>query len=158
MDWKTLFLTPEGRIDRRDFWIGFAIIMGANIVLQLIPLIGQLIGFLLFWPQICIHAKRLHDMGKSAWLMLAPFVASIVCIILAFTTGGMAMLGAASMNEQGDDSAAIGSAMAGLGAALGFMGVGLLIGLAFLLWVGLSRGESGPNRFGAPPVSLTGAP
>ncbi|WNG45919.1 DUF805 domain-containing protein [Archangium minus] len=153
MDWKTFFLSPEGRIERRDFWIGFAIIVVASFVLGVIPILGQLLGFLLLWPQICIHSKRLHDMGKTAWLQLIPFGATVIAMVLAAVSGGMAMMGAASMNEQGDDSAAVGSAMAGMGAALGFMGLAFLVGLAFLLWVGLTKGEPGPNRFGPPPVS-----
>ncbi|QRN97586.1 DUF805 domain-containing protein [Archangium violaceum] len=157
MDWKTLFLTPQGRIGRRDFWIGFLIVMVASAVLQIIPFIGQLLGLLLFWPQICIHSKRLHDMGKSAWLLLAPFIVSVICVGVSIATGSMAMMGAARVNESGGDASSAGNAMAAWGAAMGFMALGFLVGFAFLLWVGLSKGQPGLNRFGPPPVSLTGA-
>ena len=153
MDWKTLFLTPEGRIGRRDFWIGFVIILVASVVLGVIPVLGQLIGIALLWPQICIHAKRLHDMGKTAWLMVVPFAVSFIAVGGAVIVGGAGVISAGAM---GDNPAAVGAALAGMGAAMGFLGIALLVGLAFLLWVGLSRGEVGPNRFGPPPVSLTG--
>ncbi|WP_257457896.1 DUF805 domain-containing protein [Archangium lipolyticum] len=154
MDWKTLFLTPEGRIGRRDFWIGFLIVMVASTVLQIIPFIGQLLGLLLVWPQICIHSKRLHDMGKSAWLMLAPFIVSGICFALSTRTRSMARMIEANTNVQNDNAAPMGAAVAGMA----LIALGLLVGIAFLLWVGLSKGEPGRNRFGPRPVSLTGAP
>jgi uncharacterized membrane protein YhaH (DUF805 family) len=154
MDWKTLFLSPEGRIGRRDFWIGFVVIMVASIVLNLIPIIGQLIGLLLIWPNICITAKRLHDMGKTGWLMLIPAGVSVVCGVVALVAGGMAMIGANALGGASTDSAAAASAMAGFGMVMAIMGIAVLVGFAFLLWIGLSNGEPGPNRFGPPPKSL----
>lgn len=147
MDWKTLFLTAEGRIGRRDFWIGFVLIFVASMVLSIIPVIGQIAGLLLIWPQICIHAKRLHDMGRSAWLMLVPFAVSLVCAILAMMTGGMAM-----MASGGDGPAA----WAGAGMAMLFLGLAVLVGLVFLLWVGLTPTQPGENRYGPHPRRLVG--
>ena len=42
MDWKTLFLSANGRIGRQPFWIGVAILIVAGMVLNFIPIIGQL--------------------------------------------------------------------------------------------------------------------
>jgi uncharacterized membrane protein YhaH (DUF805 family) len=156
MDWKTLFLTPEGRIGQRDFWIGFAIIFGAGLVLGMIPILGQLIGLLLIWPYIAVYAKRLHDFGKSGWLLMIPFGISCVAIVMAVMSGGAAIIGAGALGSQGDDAAAASAALAGMGVAFGFLGLAFLVGLAFLLWVGLSKGDPAANRYGPPPVSLTG--
>ena len=146
MDWKTLFLSGEGRIGRRDFWIGFLIIMAASFLLGFIPIIGMIVGLALIWPQVCIHAKRLHDMGRTAWLMLIPMAISLGAMVVVAAVGGMAAL-------SGDASAVT-------GAAFGVMGLALLISfvvsLAFLLWVGLTPSQPGDNRFGPPARQLVG--
>lgn len=144
MDWKTLFLSAEGRIGRRDFWIGFAIILVASFVLGLIPFLGAILGLLLIWPQICVHAKRLHDMGQTAWLMLIPTVFSLAAVTVMVMVGGVAAL-------SGDASAIHGGAMMIVGLALL---LSFLVGLAFLLWVGLSASQPGDNRFGPPALPL----
>jgi uncharacterized membrane protein YhaH (DUF805 family) len=151
MDWRSLFLTAEGRIGRRDFWIGFAMVMGATLVLNMIPVLGQIIGLLLLWPQICLHAKRLHDMGRTAWLMVFPFAIATGAMGMAMITAGASLFSAIQLRNAGSDAAALTTALSGLGAA-GLVGsVSMLVGLAFLLWVGLSPGQSGLNRFGAEP-------
>jgi uncharacterized membrane protein YhaH (DUF805 family) len=122
LDWKTLLLSPQGRIARREFWPGFAAVMVASIVLNLIPILGQLLGLLLLWPQFCIRAKRLHDMGKTALLLLIPLAVTILGSSLSAISGGR----------------------------LAF-GVPFLVGVAFLLWVGLTPGQTNPNRYGPPP-------
>lgn len=153
MDWKTLFLTADGRIGKRDFWIGFAILFGVGFIAGWIPLIGMIVSLALIYPWVCLQAKRLHDMGKTGWLMLAPMAVAIICSIVGMGIAGMAMMGA---GMAGNEAAAAGAAVAGFGGALLAFGIAGLIGLAFLLWVGLTNGEPGENRFGPPPVSLTG--
>lgn len=155
MDWQTLFLKADGRIGRRDFWIGFLIIFVASIVLNMVPVLGQIAGLLLLWPQVCIHAKRLHDMGKTAWLMLIPLGVAIVCGIAGVATGGIAVLGSMAMSDGGSDSAAAAAALSGAGAFMAFMGLAMLVGIGFLLWVGLTPGQPGENQYGPPPKSLT---
>lgn len=153
MDWKTLFLTADGRIGKQDFWIGFAIIFVVNFVLGMIPVLGMIVSIALIYPMVCLYSKRLHDFGKTGWLTLVPFGAGVVGMLLAVMMGGAAIMGA---GLAGNDSAAAGAAMAGMGgAALVLMAVGLVC-LVFLLWVGLTSGDPGENRYGPPPVSLTG--
>lgn len=147
MDWKTLFLSADGRIGRKEFWIGFAILFAASVVLNMLPVIGQIIGLLLIWPQVCITAKRLHDMGRTGWLMLVPVAVAIVCSLIASLTVGASLFSAAILGSSGTDMAAAGSALAGVGAASAVMGVALLVYLAFLLWIGLTPSQEGMNRF-----------
>lgn len=153
MDWKTLFLTADGRIGKRDFWIGFAILFVAGLVLGMIPLLGQIVSIALIYPWVCVYSKRLHDMGKTGWLVLAPVGVMVVAFIIAFMMGGAALMGA---GMAGSDAAAGTAAMAGMGGAALVILLACLANLAFLLWVGLSNGDPGENRFGPPPVSLTG--
>lgn len=153
MDWKTLFLTADGRIGKRDFWIGFAILFVANLVLGMIPVLGALISLALIYPMVCLYSKRLHDFGKTGWLTAIPFVVMALALVVGLITGGMAVIG---MGAAGSDQAAAGAAMAGLGMFGGLMALAGLIALGFLLWVGLTNGDPSDNRYGPPPVSLTG--
>lgn len=158
MDWKFLFLSGDGRIGRKDFWLAFLLIMAVSFVLGMVPILGQLIGLALIWPQVCIHAKRLHDMGRSAWLILAPFGVTIVCMILAGVTGGMAMLSGGLLSEAGAEAVGSGAAMAGFGMVFLFMSAAMLVGLAFLLWIGLTPSQPGENQYGPPAQPVFGAP
>ena len=131
MELKSLLLTPRGRIGRGAFWIGFAIVMVLSLVLNMIPgVVGHLLGFVLLWPQVCVHAKRLHDMGRTAWWMLVPAVVLLVCgaatYVLAFSETG-----------HGGSAATVPLAVA------------IVCGVGFLLWVGLTPVSSQSNRFGA---------
>ena len=90
--------------------------------------------------------KWLHNLGA-----LGLWIPGIVLVGMGIA--GMAMMGA---GMAGNEAAAAGAAVAGFGGALLAFGIAGLIGLAFLLWVGLTNGEPGENRFGPPPVSLTG--
>jgi uncharacterized membrane protein YhaH (DUF805 family) len=44
MNWKELFLVPQGRAGRQAFLIGAAALIVAGVVLNLVPLLGPLAG------------------------------------------------------------------------------------------------------------------
>lgn len=146
MDWKTLFLDANGRIGQKDFWIGWLILLVGGFVLGLIPIIGILVAFANIYFSVCLYAKRLHDMGKTAWLMLIPFGVSIVGMVIAFAAGGAAIF-AGSMG--GDAAAAAGAAGGMIIAGLVFLLI-FVVSIGFLLWIGLSKGDPMDNRFGPP--------
>ena len=147
LDWQKLLFSFEGRTRRSHFWIGWLICFGAGFVAGLIPIIGQLISIALIWPNLAISVKRLHDMGKSGWLVVIPWVASIIGGIVAVSMMGVSALSNASALEDGDPAAI----MALLGPAMGIVGVVLLVCLGFLLWIGLAEGQPGDNRYGPNP-------
>jgi uncharacterized membrane protein YhaH (DUF805 family) len=151
MNWQGLFLQANGRIGQKDFWIGFAILFVAGIVLNLIPVIGMIAGILLIYPWVCVYSKRLHDMGKTGWLAAVPFGVFFVAMVLTVIAGGAAMFGAASGSTVG-----AGGAMAALGMMGLVMMIAFLVWIGFTLWLGLTKGEAGTNQYGAPPVSMTG--
>ncbi len=129
MDWRTLFLSSRGRIGKRDFWIAFLMIMAASVALNLVKPVGQVLGLLLLWPQVCVNAKRLHDAGRTAWLLLIPAIVSGVCIAVVLLV-------------RSDPVAEIAFAVA------------VATSLVFLLWVGLSAADLEPNRYGPPPEAI----
>jgi uncharacterized membrane protein YhaH (DUF805 family) len=146
-DWKRLYLSADGRIGRQEFWIGFLILIAVGVVLGWIPFVGFLVGIACAYAQVCLGSKRLHDMGKSGWLMLVPFAVGVVCGIIAVIAGGMAIMGASLAN----DGAAAAGALAGAGMAMGVFGLAFIVNIAFLLWVGLTPSQLGENRYGPAP-------
>lgn len=100
MDWKYLFTSFEGRINRQPFWIGFLIVFFINILVgsasgfSINPFgmggmggiggLGFIISLLLIYPALAIGTKRCHDRNKSGWwqlLMVIPFVGFIWFVI-----------------------------------------------------------------------------
>jgi uncharacterized membrane protein YhaH (DUF805 family) len=154
MDWKKLFLDANGRIGQKDFWIGFLILFVANIVLNFIPVVGQIAQLVLIYAGICLMSKRLHDMGKSGWLAAVPYGLMAIAMVLTILTvfGVMAASGA---GQYGAPAAGMG-AVAAAGMAGMVMIVAGLVSLAFLLWVGLSKGNPGDNQYGPAPTPLIG--
>lgn len=150
MDWKTLFFSPEGRIGRSEFWIGWLVLLGVGVVTGWIPLIGWLVSLVAIYCSVCIYAKRLHDMGKTGWLQVIPIAVGVLAIGWAVVSIGSGAIFAA-MSGASDEIIAAG-ALGGLGMGLLGLGIAFLVGLGFLLWVGLTPGEPGENRFGAPPA------
>jgi len=142
MDWGSLFLSTRGRIRRRDFWIGFAIVMAVSVLCNLIAVVGPFLGLVTLWPMVAIHAKRLHDMGHTAWLLLAPAVVSLATLAVTF------LARPAGVKAPGVITPALATASQGLGLGLAIIAFCLLVEVAFLLWVGLTPGQPDDNRHG----------
>lgn len=143
-DWRDLFLNPNGRIAQRDFWIGFAVLFVANLVLGWLPLIGFLISLALFYAWVCVASKRLHDMGRSGWLVAIPVALAVLAMLMAT---GAALGGMATAGFDGGIGMAAGMGLAGLIGILAF-----LANIALVIWLGITAGEPGDNRFGPPPT------
>ena len=85
MDWKFIFLSFQGRLNRKPYWLGTIallslVVIGVFGVMFLagggggIAAIG-VIYLLLLWPTLAIGVKRLHDRNKSAWWLVVFYVA-----------------------------------------------------------------------------------
>jgi uncharacterized membrane protein YhaH (DUF805 family) len=81
----------------------------------------------LMFPAVILHARRLHDMGQSAWLLLAPGVLTVAAFAI--------WLRIVSLGAQLD-------AVVPLAA--------LAVSAVFALWGCIGRGQPGANRFGVP--------
>ena len=149
-DWQKLLFSFEGRTRRSHFWIGWLICLGIGVVAGWIPLIGFVISIGLIWPNLAITVKRLHDMGMSGWIAAVPFVANIIgCIMMFVSVGASVFMNAAALENE--DPAAI---FALLGPMFGIMGILFLVNIGFLLWVGLSEGKPGSNKYGPNPKGM----
>ena len=148
-DFASAMFSFNGRLRRQHFWISWLILFGAGFVTGLIPIIGGLIGLVLIWPNLAISVKRLHDMGKTGWLIAIPWVGSVV----AFFAGFAMVIAAAVANGYSEDyyegnPAAV---FALMGPAIGLFAIAGLLGLAFLIWIGVVDSQKGENRFGPNP-------
>lgn len=147
MDWQNIFFSGNGRMGRTDFWISYLILFGLSSLLGWFPPIG----LAALYSTVCLFSKRLHDAGRSAWLMLIPLgVTTVVIALSAMVFGGVIIAGV--MGHSPPVEGTIGIAI-----ILGIFGLCLLclmINLAFLVWVGVSSPTAGDNRFGALPTPI----
>lgn len=137
MNWYPLFLSLDGRIGRKDFWIGAAVLIGVGLLAGLMPIIGPLVSLALIAPWTCLMAKRLHDFGRSAWLVLIALIPAAGSAALGLFTA-LAATNAATM----------GAAFAGAGLTLAVSFIALIVSLGFLIWVGVKPGDPRPNAYG----------
>jgi uncharacterized membrane protein YhaH (DUF805 family) len=135
MKLRMLFFSAEERIGRRTFWFGYTVVMALNLALHFINLVGvpSIIGNVLvlatLWPQICIEAKRLHDMGRTAWSMAVPALVGIICLTIGF------VLEYSETGQAGHE-------------AIAPLVVAGVCAVVYLIWIGLTPGTSEPNQFG----------
>lgn len=148
MDFGRLLFSPEGRIGQRDYWIGFLILFVGGILVHAALIIGTVIWLLSTYCWICLNSKRLHDMGRSGFDQVWIYVLDAIGVI-ALIIGGLGSVMAAIFSGK---EMAWGLFLGGLGlfalAALAW----IAIRIGFVLWLGLSRGQEGDNRYGPEPA------
>jgi uncharacterized membrane protein YhaH (DUF805 family) len=81
----------------------------------------------LLYPGTILLARRFHDMGRSAWLLIVP----LVLMVVAFGI----WLKLFSLGAQLDAAEPI---------------TALVISAVFVLWGCIGGGQAAANRFGAP--------
>jgi len=127
--WNPTFAWATGRTSRADY------------IKALIPLVlaaafytflaktgrnGEWVLTTLLYPGFVLVAGRLHDMGRTAWLLAFPAALNVVALGLHFFS---------------DPKAAL-TVDVGIAA--------YVVSIAFLIWGLASKGEADANRFGAP--------
>ena len=153
MDWQTLFLAPNGRIKRQDFWVGWLILLAVSIVLGFIPILGFIVHILAFYAGVCLYSKRLHDMGRSGFLQLVPIGVTVLCFIVGGALFGAALLsGAAAFGTGSPGIGAMAFLLGGMGGLLMILSVAGLVNIAFLIWIGVTPGQAGANLYGPDPL------
>ena len=127
MTFADTYANPTGRTARGPF-IGalltlvavaafyFMLVKGRN---------GEWCLVTLLFPGFMLHARRLHDMGQTAWLLLAPLALSLAAAWLHLMNPGTSY-------EHPVTIAAI------------------VLCAAFVLWGLVGKGQAEANRFGEP--------
>jgi uncharacterized membrane protein YhaH (DUF805 family) len=97
MDWKYLYTSFDGRINRGKFWAGVGVLIAVAIVAQIIDnllgitigdtgigIVYIIVGLISIYCAIALYAKRWHDRDKSGWwtlIALVPIIGGIWLIV-----------------------------------------------------------------------------
>jgi uncharacterized membrane protein YhaH (DUF805 family) len=126
MNYQNLFADPRGRTSARHFIIGLLLVLAAAAFYYKVSpgLNGQWVIFTLLFPAFVLFARRLHDMGQTAWLTVPPGL--IV---------GAAMLPANVANRGTLEQP--------------LTIVAAVVFAAFAVWCAVAKGQAEANRYGA---------
>jgi uncharacterized membrane protein YhaH (DUF805 family) len=94
------YVTFEGRASRSEYWWFLLAVFLVTLVLSFImPFLGGLVYLGLILPMIAAAARRLHDIGKSAWFLLVGLIPLVGGLILLYFH---VLPGEAGANQFGD--------------------------------------------------------
>jgi uncharacterized membrane protein YhaH (DUF805 family) len=139
IDWKYLFTSLEGRIGRKIFWIGLAVLIGVGLPIQLLTIAiageyaGLTVSLALLYPGFALNVKRAHDRNRPAWI-ISLFYALIIAIVF------MQIFEL----ETVDGELTIPFAIVG--------SVFVLAAIALTIDLGFLRGTPGKNQYGPDPL------
>ena len=169
MNWGHLLFSPNGRLSKRHYWFGILIIFFGNILAGLLPIIGGLMSLALIWVGVAVYGKRLHDVGKSAWLHAVPWGLSLLLTIIGIALFGATLLDLGLSGRLEDPQAEeIISILTASGGLLLMLTISTLVWVGYTLWLGFKAPEPGDNAYGpslvaeqapaAPAASVGAAP
>jgi len=131
--WMESLLVGPGIVTRHVMMIGALPITVTEVSNRVI---GTIVAFALFVPQLTVAVRRLHDVDETGWWLLVPLTLAISCNFLISVRGGFAIEDAGPM--------IILTGLTGVGA----------VGFAALLFAwACTRGTAGWNDFGADPLA-----
>jgi uncharacterized membrane protein YhaH (DUF805 family) len=139
INWPHLLLGTRGRISRADWWIGAVVLLVIDgLAAALNRVAGATVAFvvglvflLVFYSALAVTAKRLHDRNRRGWWILMFPLGFVVLISLVGTFG--------------EDLDPI--------VYYGVLGTALILAIAAVIELGLTRGTPGPNRYGPDPLA-----
>lgn len=131
------YVTFSGRARRSEYWwwFLFTILMS---ILALIPIIGWIIPLAIILPNLAVSVRRLHDVGRTGWWLLAPYGFALLGGLLL---GAGALVGFGGHSSSGGITAVIGG-IALLGA--------FVSGIMLFIW-SLSDSKPETNQYGPSP-------
>jgi uncharacterized membrane protein YhaH (DUF805 family) len=128
MTFETLYANPMGRTARGPY-VGALITLLAAVAFYLLlaspGLNREWVLVTLLFPGMVLHARRLHDMGQTAWLLLAPgaLIAAAVTMHMTHRKLELPMQPAVAL-------------------------AAYVVSAGFIAWCLLGKGRDGANRFG----------
>ena len=127
MTYDSTFAIPSGRTSRGGFVVALIILLAvaAFYYFRVKGTTGPWCLVMLVFPALVLHARRLHDMGQTAWLLLAP-LALIVATVWIHMFGHEGQL-------------------------YGPLCVAsVVVSVGFMLWGLIGKGKTESNKFGEP--------
>ena len=140
MDWLYLLNSFEGRISRRTFWIGMAVLVAAELLAHLAAQalegdrLSAIVDLAFTYPEFAIATKRAHDRDLPIWILIIFFGGGALLDLLT-------VLQLTGSNEQ--------PSVLSLVIAVPFT----VLLVALLIELGFRRGTIGPNQYGPDPVA-----
>ena len=128
MNFESLFVNPKGRTSRGQFVPALITLLAVVAFYEFLVTgrTAQWCMLVLVFPGVILHARRLHDMGHSGWLLLAP----AILMLAAFAI----WLQIVSLGAQLDSAVPL---------------IALAVSAGFALWGCIGNGQAEANRFGA---------
>lgn len=157
MNLKHLFFETNGRIGRKQFWIGTLILIVVGIIIAGLSLslllsggaffgVFSLVLFLLFaYPVYCLYIKRLHDRENGGFPLIAYLALTLVSTLLSLGIGPQDFANPEAL------TAIASSPMFWVLQVLNIVIFGFAIYL--LVVCGFLKGTSGPNSYGPDPLA-----
>ena len=146
MNFGSLYTSFEGRIGRKQFWIGFIPLVAVMLIILFLSLyavgeqdlwvfrLNKFIVMLIFmYPLMALGVKRLHDRGRPGYVVIVFFIPWLLHQItnLLEITGDFTSLNSLD---------------------LVFFLVNLLISIWFIVDLGFLRGTRNTNQYGPDPA------
>jgi uncharacterized membrane protein YhaH (DUF805 family) len=127
MNFDTLFVNWAGRTARNQY-IGALITVLAALAFYYFRVPGrnsEWVQLVFLYPAIVLVARRLHDMGRSAWPLVLP---AALVLVMAYL-----YLYVPTSEAKG-----------------GVKWAAIIVSAAFMVWGLIGKSQAEPNRFGAP--------
>lgn len=161
---------PSGRTDRKTFWMTLAAFAALVVAFKAGLFMHDTAGVFYFWGfliwmtmlfcgMFAVYGKRLKDFGRSVLMVILLLTAILtVMMVIMLANGGAEYFEAYSQYERSATidpeirraiNARYEEQMAEAGKLVTGSISAMLIG--FTLWVGLTPGDAGKNRYGPPP-------
>jgi uncharacterized membrane protein YhaH (DUF805 family) len=86
----------NGRARRKEYWMFVLVNLIISLVLGVIagiikmPILGTIYSLAVLIPGVAVSVRRMHDIGKSGWVLLLgliPLIGAIVLLIWAASEG-----------------------------------------------------------------------
>ena len=103
-DLKQFYLSADGRVDRRQWWLRLVVpVLVVTLLLSFVDaalgtfdpesglgLLNGIFALIALIPSIIVHIKRFHDRDKSGWWVLIGFIPIIGAFWLLIELGFLA--------------------------------------------------------------------
>jgi len=120
------YATLSGRSGRQEYGVFTAVNFLLSLILGSVPILGFIFGLVIIIPGLAVSVRRLHDLNRSGWFLLAPYALLLIGVI-------------ALVSSEGDSN--------GLAFIIFLLGGGVVF--AMNIWMLFFKGSVGDNKFGS---------